>query len=422
VPPVEAIMIERNEHLDEGTIHAWLDGALPPDESARAEAHANACAACAALVAEARGLIAASSRILSSLDAVPAGVIPGSDPGTDQLAALRARRRATSTRWWRDPRVVAAASLVFIAGTFSVVWRSTTQSGLEQVPPVAPGVVENTNPTTTTPSEISAPSAAAETRERDMKSAAPASPANAPPSVVVTGVGAAPTADKKVEPVAASAARGAAIAANEARRNDSIVRAPARTVDSITVTGRTEKVANADSVARQRAARSPRLAQEVLRIDTGRIAEPSPPMSRRMASAATRSAVGFRMADAASPAGACYELRPLPAEGGQPSAVADTVQLLDELIPERSDPSWRRARWVGGTPAREVMAWREIDSVTVELRTRTGAASNLVQFLSRPLPSPAVDRDMRDFVIRVLPNVRGLPGVQATLARRIDCP
>ena len=30
-------MPERNEHLDEGLIHAWLDGALSPDESARVE-------------------------------------------------------------------------------------------------------------------------------------------------------------------------------------------------------------------------------------------------------------------------------------------------------------------------------------------------------------------------------------------------
>ncbi len=64
------------EHIDEGTIHAWLDGALPADEGARIETHVASCAACAAAVAEARGLIAASSRILSALDDVPGGVIP----------------------------------------------------------------------------------------------------------------------------------------------------------------------------------------------------------------------------------------------------------------------------------------------------------------------------------------------------------
>ena len=64
------------EHIDEGTIHAWLDEALPPDEGARVEQHVRACADCAAAVAEARGLIAASSRILSALDDVPRDVVP----------------------------------------------------------------------------------------------------------------------------------------------------------------------------------------------------------------------------------------------------------------------------------------------------------------------------------------------------------
>src|SRR5687767_4347346 len=121
------IMTDRHEHIDEGTIHAWLDGALPPDESTRAEALAQSCAECAALVAEARGLIAASSRILSSLDAVPAGVIPGSGQQGDQLAALRARRNATTRHWWQDRRVMVAASLVFVAGVSSLVLRKSPE-------------------------------------------------------------------------------------------------------------------------------------------------------------------------------------------------------------------------------------------------------------------------------------------------------
>ena len=33
-------------HADEGTIHAWLDDALPPDEAAALERHVAACADC----------------------------------------------------------------------------------------------------------------------------------------------------------------------------------------------------------------------------------------------------------------------------------------------------------------------------------------------------------------------------------------
>ena len=64
------------KHLDEGTIHAWLDGALDAARSREIEAHVAECATCSAAVAEARGLIAASSRILTALDDVPGGVVP----------------------------------------------------------------------------------------------------------------------------------------------------------------------------------------------------------------------------------------------------------------------------------------------------------------------------------------------------------
>lgn len=122
------------DHVDEGTIHAWLDEALPPDESHAIEAHVAACESCAASVAEARGLMAAASRVLSALDDIPAGVIPGSrdESGTprDQLALLRARHASEKTaarrRWWRNGQLVAAASVAFVAlGTATVFWRGS---------------------------------------------------------------------------------------------------------------------------------------------------------------------------------------------------------------------------------------------------------------------------------------------------------
>ncbi len=63
-------------HVDEGAIHAWLDGQLSIEEVARIEQHVAGCGACSALVAEARGYIAASTRILNALDGVPAQVVP----------------------------------------------------------------------------------------------------------------------------------------------------------------------------------------------------------------------------------------------------------------------------------------------------------------------------------------------------------
>ena len=94
------------QHLDEGTIHSWLDGALSADEAARVEAHVKECQQCAAAVAEARGFIAASSRILTALDNAPRGVVPVATP-----------KKRVDPIVWR----VAATLLVVAAGTLVVV-------------------------------------------------------------------------------------------------------------------------------------------------------------------------------------------------------------------------------------------------------------------------------------------------------------
>jgi hypothetical protein len=91
-------------HPDEGLIHAWLDGELDPAEAARVEALVASDADWAAAAAEARGLIAASARIVGALDRVPANVIPNAAP---------AATRPTSRRWvWQ-----AAAVLALMAGS-----------------------------------------------------------------------------------------------------------------------------------------------------------------------------------------------------------------------------------------------------------------------------------------------------------------
>ena len=106
------------QHLDEGTIHAWLDGELPPAERAEAEAHVAGCAECAAAVAEARGFIAASSRILTALDAVPGGVLPAASAVSG--AAPRALpRRFVARRAWMAVAAVLVLSTVTVIATRS---------------------------------------------------------------------------------------------------------------------------------------------------------------------------------------------------------------------------------------------------------------------------------------------------------------
>jgi hypothetical protein len=100
-------------HLDEGTIHAWLDGALSADESRRVEAHVGSCTGCADAVAEARGLIAASSRILTALDDVP------NIRGATGATGTRGRRSLTT--WLVRERIAAVVAMVVATGALALV-------------------------------------------------------------------------------------------------------------------------------------------------------------------------------------------------------------------------------------------------------------------------------------------------------------
>jgi len=126
------------QHPDEGTIHAWLDGALSAEEAAAIESHVAECGECSAMVAEARGLIAASSRIVSALDIVPGGVIPAAKP-----------RRAA---WYMSTQLRAAAAVIFVAGASLLVMRGGRKEA----------VMEQARPTT---AAVSAPAPVAEIKK-----------------------------------------------------------------------------------------------------------------------------------------------------------------------------------------------------------------------------------------------------------------
>lgn len=99
--------------VDEGLIHAWLDGQLPPDEAARIERLVATDTAWGAAAADARGVIAGASRILGALDDVPSVRQPGSAAG-----AMSVRRSV-----WRAPWLRAAAGIALVAGVGSLVTR-----------------------------------------------------------------------------------------------------------------------------------------------------------------------------------------------------------------------------------------------------------------------------------------------------------
>jgi hypothetical protein len=114
---------------DEGMIHEWLDGQLDDATSARLEALVQRSPEFAARVAEARGFVAASSRILSALDDVPAGVLPNrtapaiapdaSTPDSGVRAITSARPQRPTFTWQRWASA-AAVLLVAVTGTMVV--------------------------------------------------------------------------------------------------------------------------------------------------------------------------------------------------------------------------------------------------------------------------------------------------------------
>lgn len=100
-----------DEHIDEGRIHEWLDGQCDAETAAQLEALVRSSPSFAARVAEARGLTAAASRILSALDEVPGNVLPmrpSSAPGGARAVSRGPSR--TLTRWSAIAAVLAVAA------------------------------------------------------------------------------------------------------------------------------------------------------------------------------------------------------------------------------------------------------------------------------------------------------------------------
>ena len=179
-------------HVDEGTVHAWLDEAFDAAAATQVERHVAACAACAAMVAEARGLVAASSRVLGALDVSADGVqsaMPNTFPSTAPAAV---ETRAAAARvvvgmrpqwWWR----AAAGLFVVIGGT--VLLRQPPREA--SVPPAAASPVAKRD--VASPSADTPTVAAARAAEPVAAEPVAAEPVAARPRAADAATAAAPT-------------------------------------------------------------------------------------------------------------------------------------------------------------------------------------------------------------------------------------
>ncbi len=369
-------MHNRDDHLDEGTIHAWLDGELPPDESTRISMHLEACTECSAGVAEARGLIAASSRILSALDAVPGGVIPGIRRDTDRLAEIR--RRAAMPRsggLWRHRQFLAAASLVLMAGAAAVTWRLWPGDTLQMAPAVG-------DPSTTTPAVTSGeaspslPVGTAPARPRDeaLREQVQSSETGVEARTDFSASRAAPmTTRAETDPVGAGV-QGTGVT-GVGRSTDSTVR-PAGAPTGGGADGMVARARSPEPI-RQKVAASAFDAMRMNERNDRKAERPVAPPQALRAGAADSRGSGLSVDH-----GGCYLLR----GPGPVNTVLLGVPELVNLLNERSsaDSLWKRAVAPGvvgeGGSLPFSILWRSIDSTVVELRVRRALDSTVVWF------------------------------------------
>src|SRR5437867_7432102 len=118
-------------HVDEGTLHAYLDGELPPAEARGVEAHVAECPGCRARLEEERALMARAHELLG-LAAPPDRATP-----PFRVGDLRPPARV----WWRVPVPLAwAATVVLALGIGMYLGGGSGMRGREQ--PVAQRAAE----------------------------------------------------------------------------------------------------------------------------------------------------------------------------------------------------------------------------------------------------------------------------------------
>lgn len=254
------------QHVDEGRLHAWLDGELPADEARALERHLDECAACRALVEEERRIRDAASSILRGADPGPI-----SPPGVIPLHLSPARGRRVARPWvtlgWAAS-VVLALGIGWLAGPrrpreiavapATVEPRARPPAGVPTAASVSP---EEARPVTAPPAE-SPPAGAPRTTDlrrtvpdaetsrvlvapQDVSAAPPVEmappPPPPPPAAEVAPPPpppAAPVASKNVETTLQGRVAGVAVTpAPRARASREFAARSTATPDSVTVRG-----------------------------------------------------------------------------------------------------------------------------------------------------------------------------------------
>ena len=106
-------------HVEEGTLHAMLDGELAGDEVASLKAHLDTCAQCRALLDEVKEFVAEADTLIVSLDEHTAPAEEGGQSDRrsgGQVGGKAVGRYGGNVRpWYRQPQFLAAAATITLA-------------------------------------------------------------------------------------------------------------------------------------------------------------------------------------------------------------------------------------------------------------------------------------------------------------------
>jgi len=135
-------------HVDEGTLHAYLDGELPSSERAALEEHLAQCTTCRAALADERALRERASALLGSARPIERSAPP--------LEQLRRSAQARRSPWYVRRSFAWAASIALALGA-GYLLRSPTGEvaapGSQQPSSVGPTIVATTRAPTAPPPE-----------------------------------------------------------------------------------------------------------------------------------------------------------------------------------------------------------------------------------------------------------------------------
>ncbi|HET6577202.1 MAG TPA: zf-HC2 domain-containing protein [Gemmatimonadales bacterium] len=310
-------------HLDEGTLHALLDGELATNEVAEIQAHLGACSACGLRLREVKEFLSESDRLIASVDMGDAQT-----PQPEPRPRPRPPARAPVTEPWNEPppllmpdnetaadrrmnrlrRLNQAAMLAVVVG-IGLVWNNLyrrNSAGLDAAPgdsalnqPTAVvSAAETARPTDSQPSRV-VPTAPPEADTQAAAAQARTPPARTQPD---------PRPPAQTSPAAAE--KAAAPAAEQQLADSDSPQNDLQTVDSIAESaggGNGADTAAAEDIATVRA----RAAEALADLDRER--------RRDQAAAATAALDNQRRRRAAAPAPARIEAAAAPAPPPPPT-------------------------------------------------------------------------------------------------------